>query len=97
MGIEKDVRISKIIAVLASNPEGLWLRSLSQKTKIPPGTLHRYLEKDLSDIVDNLGVKDDSGRHFGLRIVKLKPRILDILSEGGYDKLKKFLDISKNL
>jgi predicted DNA-binding transcriptional regulator YafY len=97
MAEAKKERINKIIGVLAAQPDGMWLRSLAQKTKIPPATIHRYIENDLKDIVDNLGVKSAEGRYFGLRIIRLKPKIIEVLEEGGFDKLQKFLEMSKSL
>jgi len=97
MDSQKHDRISKIINVLAANPEGMWLRHLAQETKIPPASLHRYLEWDLPDIVDSLGVKDENGKYFGLRIIRLKPKIIEVIETGGMDKLKSFLELSKNI
>ncbi|MBN2094537.1 MAG: hypothetical protein JW727_00665 [Candidatus Aenigmarchaeota archaeon] len=97
MGASKQARMDNIIKVLAAQPEGIWLRNLSKITKVPPATLHRYLERDLSDIVDNLGIKDGKGNHFGLRIIRLKPKVVDIIREGGLERLRKFLEISKNI
>jgi predicted DNA-binding transcriptional regulator YafY len=97
MDRQKHARINKIIGILAANPDGVWLRHLAQEAKIPPASLHRYIEKDMSDIVDSLGVKDANGKYFGLRIIRLKPRIIEIIELGGMDKLKSFLEMSKNI
>jgi hypothetical protein len=97
MDSQKQSRINKIVGVLASNPEGVWLRQLAHDTKIPPASLHRYIEKDLLDIVDSLGVKDANGKYFGLRIIRLKPKIIEVIETGGMDKLKNFLEMSKNI
>jgi predicted DNA-binding transcriptional regulator YafY len=97
MDSQKQARINKIISVLASNPEGVWLRHLAHETKIPPASLHRYIEKELPDIVDSLGVKGENGKFFGLRIIRLKPKIIEVIETGGMDKLKSFLEMSKNI
>jgi hypothetical protein len=97
MDEQKQARINKIISVLAANPDGIWLRQLASQTKIPPSSIHRYIEGELSDIVDSLGVKDDKGKYFGLRIIRLKPKIIEVIESGGMDKLKTFLDLSKKI
>jgi len=95
MDSKKGARIDKIISLLVASPDGLWLREIAKKTKIPIATLHRYIESDLADVVDSLGVKDEKGRHFGLRIIRLKPKILDVVESGGIEKLRNFLEMSR--
>jgi hypothetical protein len=94
---KKQARITRIVSLLAANPDGLWLRQLSMQTKIPPASLHRYIENELFDIVDSLGVKDDKGKYFGLRIIRLKPKITEVIETGGIDKLRSFLEMSKKI
>ncbi|MGC9310263.1 MAG: helix-turn-helix domain-containing protein [Candidatus Aenigmatarchaeota archaeon] len=97
MDKKKQQRLNKIINALAANPDGLWLRQLSNETKTPVSTLHRYLENELKDITDNLGVKDKNGKYFGLRIVRLKANIIKIVESEGLDKLNRFLNITKRI
>jgi predicted DNA-binding transcriptional regulator YafY len=97
MDEQRQARINKIISLLAANPDGVWLRQLAVQTKIPPSSIHRYIENDLSDIVDSLGVKDDKGKYFGLRIIRIKPKIIEVIETGGIDKLKTFLELSKKI
>lgn len=97
MNGKKDTRVNKIIGLLASNPEGMWLRQLAIETDIPISTLHRYIEYELQDIVESVGVKDERGKYFGLRIIRLKPKIIEVIESGGIEKLKNFLEMSKNM
>lgn len=97
MNGKKDARVNKIIGLLVANPEGMWLRQLAVETNIPISTLHRYVEYELQDIVESVGVKDKRGKYFGLRIIRLKPKVVEVIESGGMEKLKKFLEMSHNM
>jgi predicted DNA-binding transcriptional regulator YafY len=97
MAQPKQLRLNKIIKCLSAHPDGMWLRQLGAETKIPPATIHRYLERELKDVIENIGVKDGKGNYFGLRIIRLKPSVQSIVEREGPDKVYKFLKLSKQL
>ena len=90
-------KISKLLRVLIKHPEGLWLRQISKDTKIAPSTVHYYINQTLSEIVENIGVKDKKGKYFGLRIVRLKPKIIENAEKGGLENIFHFLKLSKKI
>ena len=74
-------KVKKIIRVLLRNPDGIWLRKLSRDSKLPLSTVHYYVENVLKNIVENIGARDEEGRFFGVRIIKLKTGVFNRLSE----------------
>ena len=68
-------KVQRIIDVLKRYPDGVWLRRLSRESGVPISTLHYYLEKNLSYCVTNIGARDESGRFFGLRLIKLSANV----------------------
>ena len=90
-------KINKIIKVLIKHPEGIWLRYLAKETKIPPATLYRYLERELEFFIENVGIKNKKGRYFGLRVVRLKPKIREAIEKEGLKKVYKYLEIYSKL
>lgn len=93
----KQIRLIRIINILASHPEGVWLRQLAKETNTPPTSIHRYIEEDLKEITECLGAKDEKGHYFGLRIIRLKPKIQDIAARGEIDKIQRFLKNYRNI
>jgi hypothetical protein len=83
--------IMKVVNTLAKFPDGLWLRKLARESKTTLGTLERYLSNDLKDLIDNVGPVDEKGRYFGLRLIKLKPQILQLVQEGKSEKIETFI------
>ncbi len=94
---EKDrKKIKKILLTLVKTSEGLWVREIARETGIAKSTVHYYIDKVINEIIENIGVKDKSGRYFGVRIIRLKPKIRDTIEKEGLKKVYKFLKISKN-
>ena len=84
MSRKKDIKkINKIIKVLLKYPDGIWIRRISSESKISVSTIHFYLDNVLNDIVENIGVKNSKGQYFGLRIIKLKPKVKDSIEKKG--------------
>ena len=80
---EPDLRkIKRILRVLLANPDGIWLRKLSRESRIPLSTVHYYLEGTMSSMVENIGARDDDGKFFGVRLIRLKNGIFNQLSNG---------------
>ena len=91
-------KIKKIIRVLLANPEGIWLRKLSRETKLPLSTVHYYLEFKIQNLVENVGARDEEGRFFGIRLIRLKHGVFNQLSNGNFDtNLRKILKASEIL
>ena len=84
-------KINKIFKVLLKNPEGLWLRQISKESNLAPATVHFYIENILGDIVDNIGVKNKEGKYFGVRVIRLKPKIIETIKKEGLNKVYKYL------
>jgi len=81
---EKDLsKISRIIRVLLKYPEGVWIRRISRESKLPVSTVHFYIDNVLSDLIENIGARDRKGKFFGLRIVKLKPKVRESVEKKG--------------
>lgn len=82
MGRKKgfDVRkIGKIVSVLAANPDGIWLRRIAKESGYSPATVAHYLETVLGPLIDDVSL--GPGKPL-LRIVKLKPFVIEKLQEG---------------
>ncbi len=89
------LKLEKFLNVLVKHPEGLWVRKIAKETHISPSTVEYYLQHILSGIIDNIGVKDNKDRYFGLRIIKLKPKIIESIKKEGFEKVYKYLEFSK--
>ncbi|MCD6477644.1 MAG: hypothetical protein J7K87_01445 [Candidatus Aenigmarchaeota archaeon] len=79
-------KIKKIIRVLLKNPDGIWLRKLSRDSRLPVSTIHYYLESVLGNMVENVGVRDEDGKFFGLRVIRLRNGVFKQLSLGNLDR-----------
>ncbi len=90
-------KISKLLRILIKHPEGLWLRQISKDTGIAPSTVHYYITRTLSEIMENIGVKDKKGKYFGLRIIRLKPKVIEAGEKGGLETIFEFLKLSKKI
>lgn len=77
-----EAKVKRVIEALIAYPDGLWLRKLAQEAKVPTTTLHRYLEGFLAPFVENVGVRNDAGHFFGVRVVRLRPGALKRLQDG---------------
>ena len=73
-------KIAAILGVLASNPDGLWLRGIARETNMHPLTVSRYIDKILKPLVEDVSL-GGSGKPL-LRVIKLKPFVIERLSEG---------------
>ncbi|RLJ02159.1 MAG: hypothetical protein DRP10_02105 [Candidatus Aenigmatarchaeota archaeon] len=95
---KKDIKkIRKILMILTKNPEGLWIRQLARETDLALSTVHYYINCVLDEFIENIGVKDKNGKYFGLRFVKLKPKIRETIEKDGLKKVYKFLEMSKKM
>ncbi len=89
---KKDTtKINKIVKVLLKYPDGVWIRQISKESNIAASTVHFYVENILGDIVDNIGVKNKEGKYFGVRVVRLKPKIKETVEREGLNKVYKYL------
>jgi len=91
-------KIKRIMKVLLRNPDGIWLRKLSRDSKIPLSTVHYYLERYLNNMINNVGARDEEGKFFGVRVIKLRNGVFNQLSSGNFESnLKKLLKTSEIL
>lgn len=75
-------KIKQIIDTLREYPQGIWLRKLSRESNIPLSTLHYYIDNIMKPFVVSQGAKDEEGRYFGLRLLKLREGVRNHLESG---------------
>jgi len=73
--------IAVLIGILASKPEGLWIRRLAKEAKLHPSTVSRYLAGPLKPFVETTPLGSPDSRPL-LVVVRLKPIVLQRLAEG---------------
>ncbi|MFH0832150.1 MAG: hypothetical protein V1900_00290 [Candidatus Aenigmatarchaeota archaeon] len=74
-----DRKISSIVRALRANPDGIWLRRLSEELGMAPATVAKYVEGILKPLVDDSSL--GNGKPI-IRVIKLKPFVLERLQEG---------------
>ena len=95
---EEFEKIRRIIRVLFTNPDGIWLRKLSRESKMPLSTIHYYLERKIQFLVENVGAKNEEGHFFGIRIIRLKSGVFNQLSKGNFNSnLRRILSTNRIL
>ncbi len=76
-----DKKIAKIVTVLIANPDGAWIRRIAKQADYSPATVTHYLEGALAPIIEDVSLGGGTGKPL-LRIVRLKPFVLEKLREG---------------
>ncbi len=90
-----QAKIAAIIRVLASHPDGLWLRRIASEAKMHHLTVSRYAESVLRPLVDDTSL---GGPKPLVRVIKLKPIVLEKLREGkDVQQIMKLLQMLGNL
>jgi len=85
-------KISAIMAVLANNPDGLWLRRIAEETGIHHSTVAKYIDTLLEPLVEDVSL-GGSGKPL-LRVIRLKPFVIERLQQGeSLDKILKVLKL----
>ena len=85
-------KITSIITVLASNPDGIWLRRIAEETKMHPSTVTKYIDTLLKPMVVDVSL-GGSGKPL-LRVIKLKPFVIERIQRGeNLDKIMKLLKL----
>ena len=85
-------KITSIIGVLADNPDGIWIRRIANETKLHPSTVTKYIDNLLKPLVEDVSL-GGSGKPL-LRVIKLKPFVLERLQQGkSLDKIMKILKL----
>ena len=74
-----EKKIGKIVTFLAANPDGIWLRRIAKETGYSPSTVAHYLETVLTNLIEDASI--GTGKPL-LRVVRLKPFVLEKLREG---------------
>ena len=72
-------KIEAILIILASNPDGLWLRRLAREAKLSTTTVSKYITGPLHPLVDIVNLGEE--KPF-LRVVRLKSAVFQKLQEG---------------
>ena len=75
-----DRKIASIITVLYQNPEGIWINRIAEATKLHPTTVTKYVEGVLVNLVEDTTLAGKTRAY--LRIIRLKPFVLEKLREG---------------
>ena len=70
-----------IFSVLASNPDGLWLRRLAKESALSPATVSHYLNTALKSLIEEVSLGEGDKKTL-LRVIKLKPFVFEKLQEG---------------
>ena len=89
-GFDKK-KITAIIGVLANNPDGIWLRRIAEETGIHHSTVSKYIDTLLKPLVEDVSL-GGTGKPL-LRVIKLKPFVIERLQQG--DSLDKILRLLK--
>lgn len=73
--------IALLMGILASKPEGLWIRRMAKEAKLHPSTVSRYIVGPLKPFVETSALGSPDSRPL-LIVVRLKPVVLQRLAEG---------------
>ena len=71
--------MKKIITVLASHAEGIWLSRLAREAELPVSTTAYYLNNQLRPLIKEHSLGGDKKI---IRVVSLKPQVLQRLVDG---------------
>jgi len=84
-------KIIKIVQVLSKYPEGVWIRRIAKEANVNHKTVSRYLAGPLATLVEESSLGNAEAKPL-MRIVRLKPMVLDRLHQG--DTIKKVLRLT---
>lgn len=73
-------KIAAIIGVLYSNPDGIWIRRIARETGIHHNTVSKYVDTALKPLVEDVSLA--GANRSMLRVVRLKPFVVEKLAEG---------------
>lgn len=91
-----EKKIGSIIGILASNPDGLWLRRIASELKLSPTTVTKYVDGILKPLVEDVSL-GGSGKPL-LRVIRLKPFVIERLAEGkDIRQIMKMLDLMRRI
>ena len=90
-------KISAIVVCLIRNPDGLWLNRIAKETGLHHSTVTKYIDTILSPLVDNITLGESETKPL-LRVVKLRPVVIEKLQEGqNIGQILRLLSIMKKL
>lgn len=75
-----EKKTASIVSVLARYPDGIWLRKLAEETGLNHATVAKYIERVLKPLVEDTSL--GSSAKPLLRVIKLKPAVLEELQKG---------------
>ena len=94
-GFDKN-KITKIIEVLARNPDGIWIRRIAAELKLSPTTVTKYIDSILKPLIEDVSL-GGSGKPL-LRVIRLKPFVLERFHEGkSIEQIMKILRLMNKL
>jgi len=73
--------IASMVGILASHPEGLWIRRLAKEAKLHPSTVTRYIGGPLKSLVETSALGSPDSKPL-LVVVRLKSLVFQRLAEG---------------
>lgn len=89
-------KIGLILSVLMKNQDGMWIREIARQTRMHPTTVTKYVEGVLKPLLDDVSLGNTS-KHL-LRIIKLKPFVIERLEQGqSLDKIMKMLNLMNKI
>ncbi len=90
-------KTGRILSVLASNPEGFWLRDLARKCGYSHATVARYItNSSIRPLLDDNSVGNSAKP--ALRLIRLKEYVIERLQEGkSLDQILKMLKLMERI
>lgn len=90
-----DKKIGAIISALYSNPDGVWIRRIARETKLHPNTVSKYVDTALKPLLEDVSLAGE--KRAMLRIIRLKPFVIEKLAEGrNLQQILKILKLMNN-
>lgn len=89
-------KIGRILSVLVSNTDGIWLREIARQTGYSHATVARYINSALKPLLEDVSL-GKSERPL-LRVIRLKPFVLERLQEGkSMDQIMRMLRVMESI
>ena len=92
-GFDKG-KISRIVSVLYSHQDGVWIRQIARETSMHHNTVTKYVDTVMKPLVEDVSLGRQSKPM--LRVIRLKPLVVQKLQEGrSLDQILRLLEIIK--
>ena len=91
-----DRKTARIVGILIRNPDGIWLRRLAEEAELSPTTVSTYLKAIINPLIEEVSI--GSCQRPLLRVIKLKPFVLEKMGEGSnINQIMKFLRMMEKI